>query len=209
MGLVVRIIDERVGMSFDPALPGDITVRADTDLNETFAEVADRAYTQKIETLLIMSHGFYETGSDGHHYYGFGIELGRQNLKLDTVEGLMGRLAGKFAGATRGIELRGCGVAVKSTVRQGPRQAVVVKVGDGIALCQKIADVCGTGVLASSDEQPGDCGVVRLTGTLRNGQALQQVEIVRNQECTLGTWSGKVWLFTPRSTAPSRYLPPR
>ena len=209
MGLVVRIIDERVGMSFDPALPSDITVRETTDLNETFAEVADRAYSTKIDTLIIMSHGFYETDLQGAHQFGFGVELGRQSLRLSNAAALLGRLHGKFASAGRGIELRGCGVAVKSTVQTGTREAVVVKVGDGVALCQLIANVTGTGVLASSDRQPGSCGQFRVTGTQRNGKVLDEVNEVRQAACTLDPWSGKVWLFTPNATRPAPFQPPR
>ncbi len=206
-GLVVRIIDRRVGRSFDPPLANDLVCGPSTDLNDIFAQVADRAYTTKIETLLIMSHAFYEKDDGGAEHYGFGIQLGQQNLKPDTIEALMGRLRGRFASRGRGIELRGCGAAAKSefTVHIGGRP--LVKAGDGVKLCQLIADTTDTGVLASTDEQPGSCRVVPAGQVTRIGGAITSTTAAEVALCEVGVWEGKVWLFTPKSNKPPAAFP--
>ena len=205
-GLVVRIIDKRVGRSFDPPLSTDIVCGPATDLNDIFAQVADMAYAKKIETLLIMSHGFYNLDDKGRERYGFGIELGQQNLKMGNVEAMLGRLAGRFASAGRGIELRGCGAAARSefTVHHGGKPLVLV--GDGIALCQRIADVTGTGVLASSDEQPGPCRVVPAGQPTRINGNVGTTPDSEMALCPVGVWEGKVWLFTPKAATPKAFL---
>jgi hypothetical protein len=189
----IRVIDARVGRSFKDPRPSDIVCERDADLNELFARVADAGYHPKLDLLMIFSHAFYEKDSAGGHHYGFGIQLGQQGIHNDNVAALMGRLNGRFANALRGIELRGCAVAIRSDFGTGPAH----KVGDGLALCQLIADTTNTGVLASSAEQPGTCEVVTGQMTARAGGRVTTTEVKETQGCDVGVWSGAVWLFTP------------
>ena len=170
--IVIRVIDKRVGHSFDPPLPRDLLVSPNSDLNLLFADIMDLAAGKRIKLLILMSHAFYLTDARGVERFGFGIELGQQNIKLHNAATFFGKLAGRFASDRQGIELRGCGAAAYSTVidAQG-----VVSIGDGLSLCQLIANSAQTGVLASPDPQPGTCHVVPVAGTRRNGSTITAI----------------------------------
>lgn len=189
----IRVIDTRVGSSFKDARTSDIVCTPSTDLDDLFGRIADAGYHPKLDRLMLFSHAFYEKDATGAHRYGFGIELGRQGLHNHNVAALMGRLKGRFANALRGIELRGCAVAVRSEFGTGPAH----RVGDGLALCQLIADTTGTGVLASSAEQPGTCELVTGQATTRSGGTIGTAAVKESQSCDVGVWNGAVWLFTP------------
>ena len=201
-GLMIRIIDSRVGKSFDPPLPTDIVCGPRSDLELVFADVLDQAFTRKIGTMIIMSHAFYETDDTGAERFGFGVELGRQNIYLHNAAALFGRFAGKFAEPKRGIELRGCGPAARSEFTATRGGAPMLRVGDGIQLCQLIADSAMTGVRASSDAQPGICRVVPTSRTTRSGASITTSSGDEVALCKEGVWSGNVWQFSPNATAP-------
>lgn len=195
-GIVIRVIDKRVGYSFDPPLPRDLVVGAKTDLNLLFADILDQADGTRIETLILMSHAFYHLDAKGVERFGFGIQLGQQDIRLDNVAGFFSKLAGRFASEKRGIELRGCGAAAYSKVVS---DAGVVSVGDGLSLCQAIANAARTGVLASPDAQPGLCHVVPSAGLTRSGATLTPTTGTEIGYCEVGSWTGQVWTFTPNA----------
>ena len=197
-GIVIRVIDRRVGHSFDPPLPRDLVVGPKSDLNLLFADIFDQADGTRIETLILMSHAFYQPDAQGMHHVGFGIELGQQNITLDNAAGFFSRLANRFASDLRGIELRGCGAAAYSRVVGA---AGIVAVGDGLSLCQAIANAARTGVLASPEAQPGECQVMPTAGMRRSGATITPIAHTEVGRCALGSWTGQVWTFVPNGLA--------
>ena len=104
--------------------------------------------------------------------------------------------------------------AIRSPLATGPRDRLAAPallpaiknrrlftIGDGQALCQKIADAAGTGVVASSDEQPWPCDVEIRTYKTRVNGLPATVEEVIPIACEAGPWSGNVWLFKPNGKA--------
>lgn len=198
-GVVVRVIDERVGLSFSAAGPRDVLCKKQTALKPFFEGIVRDLGGTKMSLLLLMTHAFYEPDPvDGGHRYGFGIELGTEGLhngRLDMLLPLVGHFVPRAI-----IELRGCGVAVKSAF--GPRSAPT-RVGDGVALCQEIADLTRCFVIASSDEQPGSCVQVTGESTQRGPSGLPETKTITTVEkCDVGTWTGNVWRFTPGQGRP-------
>ncbi|MBC7430681.1 MAG: hypothetical protein H7345_01300 [Rubritepida sp.] len=197
-GIEIRVIDRRLGESFDPPKPHDLVVGPNSDLDLLFADIFDQSHGTLIENLILMSHALYQPDAGGQHHFGFGIELGKQNITLVNAAGFFSRLAHRFASNLRGIELRGCGVAAYSRVVGA---AGVVAVGDGLSLCQAIANAAQTGVLASPKAQSGECKVTPTAGMRRSGATITPTADTEVGRCTLGSWTGQVWNFLPNGPA--------
>ncbi len=195
--VVIRVIDERVGRNFVAPTANDHLCTATTALKPFFEGIVAKLGSDKIALLLLMTHAFYNVDpSDGGHRYGFGVELGAEGLHNGALD-VLSPLVGKFAPRAV-IELRGCGVAVKSVITT-PR----MKVGNGIALCQEIADLTRAIVIASSDEQPGTCEKVIMETTKRGPNGYFVTETATTVEkCAIGDWTGQVWHFTPGAATP-------
>ena len=197
-GIKIRVIDRRVGESFHPQGPYDLVVGPESDLDLLFADIIDKSYGKSIENLILMSHALYRPDAGGKHHFGFGIELGKNNITLANAASLFSRLRGCFANPLRGIELRGCSVAAHSRVVGA---AGVVAVGDGLSLCQAIADAAQTGVLASAEAQVGACEVMPTAGIRRSGATITAIADTTVGRCALGSWTGQVWTFQPNRPA--------
>ena len=53
-GIETRVIDRRLGGSFDPPNPHDLVVGPESDLNLLFADIIDQSYSTLIEKLILM-----------------------------------------------------------------------------------------------------------------------------------------------------------
>ncbi|HZF32401.1 MAG TPA: hypothetical protein VE914_01225 [Candidatus Angelobacter sp.] len=211
-GIVIRIIDTRVGRSFKNPTQFDFACGAETRMNDLFAEIKKKCGARKIGSLQILSHAIYEPEStikspenkEGIiERFGFGVSFCSEGINEGTA-GNFSAFRGMFASA-RGIFLQGCGVAATSTALKGVGHLHFVKVGDGAALCQKIADAAGTGVVASSDPQPGPCDVETRTYKVRSGYDVKIIEETGPpMNCEAGPWNGNVWLFSPKAKAPTK-----
>jgi hypothetical protein len=146
-GIVIRIIDTRVGRSFKNPTQFDFTCGPETPMNDLFAEIKKKCGARKIGSLQILSHAIYEPEStikspenkEGIiERFGFGVSFCSEGINEGTA-GNFSAFRGMFASA-RGIFLQGCGVAATSTALKSVGRLYFVKVGDGAALCQKIAD---------------------------------------------------------------------
>ncbi len=207
MPVNVRIIDSRVGYSFKTPKPLDFKATPKTDIALLFADIVDALRNQKIGLLQILAHGIYRSDETGRHRFGFGVELGQQNLYASNLRDILGRLAGRFASREMGIELRACAVAQNNAFNEPQGDGGVAwRVGDGLAFCQSMADITVTGVLASTENQTNPCDPVAMLVMDRAvsdaGVLFQKSdEEIRNQNCGMGVWDGNVWLFTPGKAA--------
>lgn len=211
-GVVVRIIDTRMGRSFKTPASFDFVCGPDTPMKQLFADVKKKCGARKIGSLQILSHAIYvpEATIKSTEYpegfierFGFGVEFCSEGIHEATADNFS-IFKGMFA-APRGISLQGCGVAATSTVLRSVGHLHFIRIGDGAALCQKIADAAGTGVVASSDPQPGPCDVEVRTYKVRNGGSVDIVEEKGPPEkCEAGPWVGNVWLFSPNGAAATK-----
>ena len=211
-GLVIRVIDTRMGRSFKNPAPFDFVCGPETEMTKLFADIKKRCGAKKIASLQILSHAFYvpestikskENPDGAIERFGFGVQFCSEGINEETA-GNFSAFRGMFASA-RGISLQGCAVAATSTVIKTVGHFHFVRIGDGAALCQKIADAAGTGVVASSDPQPGPCDVEFRTYKVRNGAKVEMIEEKSPpMNCEAGPWSGNVWLFTPKGKAPTQ-----
>jgi hypothetical protein len=121
-GIVIRIIDTRVGRSFKNPTQFDFTCGPETPMNDLFAEIKKKCGARKIGSLQILSHAIYEPEStikspenkEGIiERFGFGVSFCSEGINEGTA-GNFSAFRGMFASA-RGIFLQGCGVAATST----------------------------------------------------------------------------------------------
>jgi hypothetical protein len=211
-GIVVRVIDTRVGQSFKAPTPLDFVCGPETAMGELFSNIKKKCGIKKIASLQILSHAIYvaeptiksEENKEGIiERFGFGVSFCREGINEGTANEFS-VFKGMFV-SLRGISLQGCGVAATSMPLLRAGRLFYVRIGDGASLCQKIADSAGTGVVASSDEQPGPCDVETRTYKVRSGGEVKMIEEKGPpMNCEAGPWKGNVWLFTPNAKAPTK-----
>lgn len=141
----------------------------------------------KIGTLMIAAHGYAVTGADGKAHDGFGMQLCKEDLDMNSVH-YFRALDGLFESHEPGITLLGCGVAAQERVIMADGG---VETGFGHQLCKAIAMATSTGVKASTSLQSGDSGEV----TQRIGGNVKSVSVFDP-----GRWEGDVSLFKPDGT---------
>ncbi len=144
-----RLASEVVG--FGPSIHHTIVVDQNTpmpDMMRQIKSVVDYPRT-KIGMLIIAAHGYAEKGADGKAHDGFGMELCKEDLDMQSVR-YFRALEGLFESHDLGITLLGCGVAAQERVSMA---GGVSKLGFGESLCKAIAVATMTGVMASSDLQ--------------------------------------------------------
>lgn len=203
MALTIGIADTRIVWSDEQAAKGSgpqlklihpqptfYTIGATDDVAALFDRVIAELGASKIELLSIYAHGFGERDSKGVLHGGFGIELGKDNITIANAASLFARFKGKFLKPQLGIELVGCEVVQKSTVKVGNQ----VKVGDGVKLCQTIAAAAGTCVRASSSRQAFTI-TKDFTKVVQDPSAPLGRVSREFVEVEPGPWEGNVWLI--------------
>ena len=198
LGIKIRVIDRRLGGSFDPRGSNDLGSARKATWTCYSPTFIDASYGKTIENLMLMSHSLYRPDAGGKHNFGFAIELGQNNITLAIAASLFSRLRGCFADPLRGIELRGCRVAAHSRVIGA---AGVVAVGNGLLLCQTMADAAQTGVLASPGVQVGACKATPTAGIRGSGATITPIADTKVDRCEVGSWTGQVWTFRPNHPA--------
>jgi hypothetical protein len=138
---------------------------------------------RKIGMLTIAAHGYAETARDGTTHDGFGMQLCKEDLDMNSVH-FFRMLDGLFESRELGITLLGCGVAAQRRIMT----AAGVKMGFGEKLCKAICAGTSTGVMASTSVQKISEGTItqRLGGRIETVKAFDP-----------GSWEGEVWIFRP------------
>lgn len=165
-----------------------IAVDQTTPLMEMMRKIkASVAYPhEKIELLTIAAHGYAEEDTHGKTHDGFGMQLCREDLDMNTVSSFRA-LDGYFKNRDLGIALLGCGVAEQKTIRT----SAGVKTGFGQRLCRAICMGASVGVMASSSVQ-------HITETTFKQRFGARVDLIKSIDA--GAWEGDVWLFKPDGT---------
>jgi hypothetical protein len=185
-------VDRRLAtnvVGFGPSAHHTIVVDQATpmpDLMRRIKSVVDYPRT-KIGMLIIAAHGYAERGADGKAHDGFGMQLCKEDLDMQSVH-YFRALEGLFESHDLGITLLGCGVAAQERVSMA---GGVSRVGFGERLCKAIAVATVTGVMASSNLQ-----------NVTSGQLTQRINgrIETLDTMDPGPWEGNVWIFTPDGT---------
>jgi hypothetical protein len=188
-GLEFRIIGTGLGLSFKNPKPLDRAVKPADDVAEVFRKVAAEAGNRKIGRLMISCHAYMK---DGKFTIFLGSVGGVEGIRVADV-GIFAPLRGKFSNGLRGIELQVCNVGENGSGLT-PREAP--SVASGAELCQAIANATGTGVIASTEQQPVDC--LRTSGEYTervHGLPVTRT-VVTVTDCE-DTWTGNLWVFTP------------
>jgi len=209
MSVRITIADVRIGWSEEelkrekgPALirfknpsPFFYAIRPADSLPDLFDKVLADAGTEKIEMLSIYAHGYAELDPAGNPHGGYGLQIGARDIKPGNAASLFARFKGHFANPTLGIELVGCEVAVRSSVKT----AAGVAVGDGVALCRTIAEAAGTCVRASSDKQKFDT-VATFDKVVANPAAPLGKDSQSGTVMDPGPWEGNTWIICPKGS---------
>lgn len=74
-------------------------------------------------------------------------------------------------------------------------------VGDGLSLCQAIADAAQTGVLASPKAQVGECKAMPAAGMRRTDATITPIADIKFGRCAVGSWTGQMWTSQPNRPA--------
>jgi hypothetical protein len=138
---------------------------------------------KKIRMLTIAAHGYAIETPGGTKHDGFGMQLCREDLDLNSVH-FFRMLEGLFESRDLGITLLGCGVAAQERVRTGSG----VQMSFGERLCKAICAGTSTGVMASTSVQKIWEGTItqRRRGNIETVKAFDA-----------GEWEGDVWIFRP------------
>ena len=174
--------------SFYPVGPGD-------SLAALFDRVLAGLGGDTIEMLSIYAHGYVMKDARGQLHGGYGIAIGSEDIVPDNAASLFGRFKGRFANPVLGIELVGCQVAVRSSVKT----ATAVEVGDGVALCRAIAVAAGTCVRASSDSQKFDT-VAEFTAIVADPAAPLGRGTRSGTVIDPGPWEGNTWIICEKGS---------
>lgn len=184
----IVVIDTRLAedvVNFGAASHRVINVDGSTPMPYMMRQIKDAAADakSKIQTLVIAAHGYAEEGIDGKAYDGFGMQLCKEDLDMQSVH-FFDVLKGLFESRERGITLLGCGLAAQIRVKTKGGY----KMGFGEDLCRQISRLTDTGVMASTARQEDVEGKV----TLRIGGQIKTITAMDP-----GPWEGDVWIFTP------------
>ncbi|PYN87610.1 MAG: hypothetical protein DMD87_13025 [Candidatus Rokuibacteriota bacterium] len=185
----VTVIDTRLAEGLQgyggPSVGDAIKVNASTPMPDMMRQIKAKVdYPRiKIGMLIIAAHGYAERGADGVTHDGFGMQLCREDLDMNSVH-YFRALEGQFESRDLGLTLVGCGVARQERVKTRDG----IKMGFGESLCTAIARLTLTGVVASTDLQQGFSGTVRR----RVGASIEDTPVFDP-----GSWEGAVYIFTP------------
>jgi hypothetical protein len=164
--------------------PADSMIKVFDDLGRKFGKTGN-----KIGILGIIAHGYVEFAADGSTLGGFGIQFCSEDILEGNVREF-DRLRRAFVSRSSvGIELIGCSVAATSTAPTPGTPTV----GDGVRLCQMMADAAQTCVRVSPDDQQIGGGLTRRRKPGTNSIEIEEVELPINP----GPWEGRVWVFKP------------
>jgi hypothetical protein len=186
----VTLLDSRAGKILANPKPDDLVVGPTDSMVKVFDDLGNKfgKSGKKIGVLAIIAHGYVDYAADGATLGGFGIVFCKEDI-LESNAKEFKRLRNVFASRDNvGIELIGCSVADKSTVMtQG-----TPTVGNGVRLCQTIADSAQAWVRVSPDDQQIGGGVTRRRKPGTSFE-VEEVELPINP----GPWEGAVWIFKP------------
>jgi len=191
--VTIAMIDQRLKPSASQIqlkTPVHHTIIANAQL--PLAKVLSKAVTwlgnRKIDTLKICAHGVVITDPRTHAQL-YTIDFCTEGITASSATAFSA-LKGKFKGTTLpGIELIACGST--DTAQQSSK----VLIGQGIALCQAMANAAGAVVKASPDVQSVGEQTLRANPGDPTSMA---TEVVINP----GPWEGRVWYFRPGKRGP-------